>query len=101
MGVWRFPVSAPTPTSYTRPDPAKKAAKPYKDFPLFLHQTGEYAKKVRGRMHYSGVDREAALAKWLKEKDHLLAGRTPPRDIDQLTLRDLANLFLNSKKIPR
>ena len=60
MGVWRFPVSAPTPTSYTRPDPAKKAAKPYKDFPLFLHQTGEYAKKVRGRMHYSGVKRSSA-----------------------------------------
>jgi hypothetical protein len=48
-------------------------------------------------MHYYGEDREAALAKWLKERDRVLAGRTPPRDIDQLTFRDLANLFLNSK----
>jgi hypothetical protein len=40
-----------------------KAEKPYPDFPLFLHQTGQWAKKVRGKLHYFGTD--AALAKYM------------------------------------
>lgn len=54
----------------TTPDhtPAMKSSKkPCRGFPLFLHQTGQWTKKVRGCMHYFGVDRDAALAKWLKD----------------------------------
>ena len=55
----------------------KKAKKPHRDFPLFLHATGQWAKKVRGKLHYFGVDANAALDKWLAGRDDLLAGRTP------------------------
>jgi integrase len=76
-----------------------KPSKPRKDFPLFAHATGQWAKKVRGRLVYFGTwkDPQAALDRWLDQKDDLLAGRTPQRG-DGLTVRDLVNQFLTSKK---
>jgi len=77
-----------------------KPAKPYKDFPLFAHATGRWAKKVRGRLHYFGPWRDpaAALNKWLAEKDDLLAGRTPRAAADGLTVKTLVNAYLTAKK---
>jgi len=77
----------------------KKAKKPYSDFPLFLHATGQWAKKVRGKLHYFGVDSDAALKKWLDERDDLMAGRTPRlHPAAGPALRDAVNRFLSSKK---
>ena len=42
-------------------------------------------------------DPDAALAKWLRQKDDLLAGREPSNG-EGLTIRQLANRFLTSKK---
>src|SRR5258708_5717984 len=77
----------------------KKPNRP-KDFPLFAHATGRWAKKVRGKLHYFGKWNapEAALNKWLDEKDDLLAGRTPRVKGDGLTIKDLVNGFLSAKK---
>ena len=78
----------------------KRPAKPQPGFPLFPHAAGVWAKKVRGKLHYFGPwrDPKAALEKWLAEKDDLLAGRTPRPKTDGVTLRDLANRYLTSKK---
>jgi integrase len=81
-----------------------KAGKARKDFPLFPHSRGYWAKKVRGRTIYFGkvVDDpkgEAALDKWLAQKDALLAGREPRPDASDTTvLKDLANGFIRHKK---
>ncbi len=74
--------------------------KPRKDFPLFPHATGRWAKKVRGKLRYFGKTAddpkgEAALTLWLTQRDDLLAGRTPRDKLGGLTLRDLCNKFLD------
>lgn len=82
---------------------AGKASKPREDFPLFPHRNGQWAKKVRGRLHYFGgvagdPSGQAALAQWLEAKDDLLAGRTPRPKSDSLTVADLCNHFLTHKR---
>jgi len=77
--------------------------KPRKDFPLFPHARGYWAKKVRGRLFYFGKiandpQGKAALQQWLDQKDDLLAGRTPRATGGCLTLRELCNRFLTVKR---
>lgn len=51
-------------------------------------------------MHYFGQwgDPDAALEKYLVQKDALHAGRKPRPDADALTVKDVANTFLNAKQ---
>ncbi len=79
-------------------EPAKP--KPYPDFPLFAHATKRWAKKVRGKLHYFGKwnDWQAALQQWKDQEEDLRAGRTPRGKGPGLTLADLCNQFLSSKK---
>jgi integrase len=83
-----------------RPSKSPKPVKPYPDFPLFAHASGQWAKKIRGRMHYFGLwaDPDAALARYLGQRDDLHAGRTPRPEPGALTVRDACNAYLNHKK---
>jgi integrase len=76
-----------------------KPAKPYPEFPLTAHPAGYWCKKIRGKLHYFGPwsDPDGALAKYLEQKDGLHAGRTPRPDPGSLTVKGLANEFLNAK----
>lgn len=65
-----------------------------KDCPLFLHGNGQWVKKIKGKLFYFGVDLKAALEKYAKEKDYLIAGLKPPtRTQDGNAVEELANLF--------
>src|SRR3954453_18831023 len=77
-----------------------KPNKPHPDFPLFPHAAGVWAKKIRGKLHYFGPwdDPDGALKKYLEQKDALHAGRKPREDPEALTVKQLANSFLNAKK---
>src|SRR5215831_3317232 len=77
-----------------------KPAKPYPEFPLTAHPTGRWCKKIRGRIHYFGswADPDAALAKYLDQKESLHAGRISRPDPNALTIKDLCNQFLNAKQ---
>jgi integrase len=83
-----------------RPNDTKKPDKPRDDFPLYAHGSGRWAKKIRQKLHYFGPwsDPQAALEKWLREKDYLLAGKKPPaqHDPDALTIKRLCDLFCES-----
>jgi integrase len=85
---------------FTTPPDGGKPAKPYPDFPLFAHATRRWAKKIRGKMHYFGPweDPDGALKKYLEQKDALHAGRTPRPEPEGLTVKELANAFLNHKR---
>lgn len=79
-----------------------KLKKPRADFPLQLHKgSRSWANKVRGKVFYFGsFDSDpkgiAALARWLDEKDDLLAGREPStRAVDALTVADACYEYLS------
>ena len=76
----------------------EKPKKPYPDFPLTPHPTGQWCKKIRGKIHYFGRDADAALSKYQEERDDLQAGRKPRLQQSSLTLRELVNQFLTAKK---
>ena len=77
---------------------SEKPAKPRPDFPLFAHATGRWAKKIKGKLHYFGpwADPDAALARYVEERDDLYAGRKPRRKGEGLTVKDLINKFPDS-----
>jgi len=36
-------------------------------FPLTFHPTGQYSKKIKGKMHYFGSDKKEALQRYLQD----------------------------------
>src|SRR5262245_4266101 len=77
-----------------------KPDKPRPDFPLYAHASGQWAKKIRQKVHYFGLwgDPQAAEDEYERQKADLFAGRTPDAGAEALTVRKLVNSFLNSKK---
>jgi len=81
----------------------ERVRKPARDFPLWVHPSGRWCRKIRQRFYYFGkvaADPEGhkALEEWLRVKDDLLAGRTPrPAGGHGITVGDLCNHFLTHK----
>jgi integrase len=71
-------------------------AKPYPDFPLFYHHCGQWAKKIKGKIRYFGIDAKEAVKLYLQERDQLLAGVDPKRD--SATVGNAVNWFLAAKE---
>src|SRR5262249_32793312 len=92
-------MSEQNPTPSPAPVKPAKPNKPYPEFPLTAHPAGHWCKKIRGKLHYFGPwsDPDAALAKYLEQKDALHAGKTPRAELEALTIKELANHFLNAK----
>jgi integrase len=104
FGPWSDPEAALTRYHGETNSPTKIASggkpnKPRPDFPLYAHNARQWAKKIRGRVHYFGAwsDPEEALAKYLKQKDDLHAGRKPS-DGKGFTVAKLIDRFLESKQ---
>jgi integrase len=76
----------------------KSKSKADRDFPLWLHPTGRWCRKIAGKFHYFGRDKDEALTEWLRVKDDLLANRPRPVKDGSVTVADLCNQFLTSKR---
>ncbi len=77
-----------------------KPQKPYADFPLFPHGNGQWAKKIRGNLHYFGKwdNWQDALSLYQKQAADLHAGRKPREDIEGTTIEELVEHFLAAKQ---
>ncbi|MHC4538816.1 MAG: tyrosine-type recombinase/integrase [Planctomycetota bacterium] len=69
-------------------------------FPLTLHKTGQYCKKIGGRTYYFGTDKEQALQRYLHQAAYLhLAGGRPARPADRaISLGTLSRLYLDHQQ---
>ena len=77
-----------------------KPKKPYAEYPLTAHANRQWCKKIKGKVHFFGVwaDPDAALAKYLDERDDLQAGRIPRRlSSVVVNVGSLVNLFLDQR----
>lgn len=80
--------------------PRNKPAKPHPNYPLYAHNSGRWAKKVRQKTHFFGKweDPQGALELWLEQKDALLAGRKPRvASANELSIRRMCDLFMDSR----
>lgn len=80
----------------------RKAMGLHPDFPLFPHQAGWWAKKVRKRLHYFGKiaddpKGQAALEEWNRVRDDLLAGRAPRLKVSGVTVAQVCDGYLQEK----
>jgi integrase len=77
---------------------AEKPRKPYASYPLYAHAGGVWAKKILGKVHYFGPwsDPQAALEKYLSQRDYLRGGIAPP--VVKETVGDLLDSFLSEKR---
>ena len=103
-----------TPRNRSRKAATARPPKPRKDFPLFPHATGRWAKKIKGRLRYFGQWGTRRNGKFVRlpgdgwqeaealyelQRSDLYAGRQPKQPSDAgCTLRDVCNRFLTSKQ---
>lgn len=66
--------------------------------PLRLHSTGQWCKDIRGKRHYFGTDKAAALERYYALATELHGGTPSPGGASSLTVRDLCNLYLHHQK---
>ena len=72
-------------------------------FPLFPHQSGWWAKKVKGKLYYFGKmaddpKGQAALVEWDRVKVALIGGRARPSKVDGVTVAAVCDQFLQAKE---
>ncbi len=48
---------------------AKKRKTRSDKFPLTLHPTGQYSKKIKGKLYYFGTDKREVLQRYLEDAD--------------------------------
>lgn len=65
-------------------------------FPLTLHTTGQYCKKVKGKMYYFGSDKKEALQRYLNQATYLHGCQNNLQKLtgDNMTIKQLCDMYL-------
>ena len=78
-------------TAEAKPNSKKRKTRSDK-FPLTLHPTGQYCKKIKGELYYFGADKQQALQRYLEQASYLHSGKmTKPISINNMSLSLLQN----------
>jgi integrase len=66
-------------------------------FPLTLHPTKQFCKKIRGRLYYFGTDKQRALELYFEQAAYLHSGKTKQLKTatNNVSLKTLSNLYLD------
>lgn len=66
-------------------------------FPLTLHPTGQYCKKIKGKIRYFGTDKKKALEKYLAQATYLHGAQSLVQKTSngKMTLKQLCDLYLH------
>jgi integrase len=69
-------------------------------FPLTLHKTGQFCKKIKGKIYYFGTDKKLALQRYLEDAAMLHSGKAPLRQNskDNISIKYLCNLYLEHQQ---
>ncbi len=68
-------------------------------FPLTLHPTGQYCKKIKGKLYYFGADKQQALQRYLEQATYLHSGKmAKPTSVNNMSLKTLCNLYLDHQE---
>jgi len=65
-------------------------------FPLTLHPTGQYCKKIKGKIRYFGTDKKITLERYLAQATYLHGGQSLIQKASngKMTLKQLCDLYL-------
>jgi integrase len=77
----------------SRPKRKKRSDK----FPLTKHPTGQYCKKIKGKLYYFGADKRKALERYYEQAAYLHSGEIVRSRItdESISIKTLCNLFLD------
>lgn len=69
-------------------------------FPLTLHKTGQYCKKIRGKIYYFGTDRHQAYQRYLDQATYLHSGKANPQNQNEndILIKLLCNMFIEHQQ---
>lgn len=69
-------------------------------FPLTLHRTGQYCKKIKGKFYYFGTNKHEAMQRYLEQASMLHTGRSssPTASGDDISIKTLCNLYLQHQE---
>lgn len=69
-------------------------------FPLTLHKTGQYCKKIKGKLYYFGSDKQQALNRYFEQAAFLHNGYGSSRDSmnRRMSIKTLCNLYLEHQE---
>jgi len=70
-------------------------------FPLTLHPTGQYCKKIKGKLYYFGSDKQKALEHYLEQAAYLHTGKGPkPKSTtDSLSIKNLVQFVFGASRV--
>jgi integrase len=69
-------------------------------FPLTLHPTGQFCKKIRGKLYYFGTDKKEALRRYLEQAAYLHNGKhIKTESVSKgLDMKTLCNMYLDHQE---